>query len=277
MTVPVKRRPKPKAVVQKPAPGPRNRAALAQAGAEHDARPTRVSIIFEHQPDGTVMLAAGHCEAVAHQKRLENALGTTSKSFVAFNLGQIERAVRDPQAKEAQNETAFNAALAMIEAIKPQDELEGALAVQMVGCHAAAMDMLGRARHTASTEHLALYSNMATKMQRTFTAQLEALARMRGKGQQTVRVEHVTVQAGAQAIVGDVHHHPRGRDSGGQAKFEEQQYETGDPAARAQECQALPSPDAARDGVPISSDAERPVPNPRRTVARRATRKSERP
>ena len=33
---------------------------------------------------------------------------------------------------------------------------------------------------------------------------LDALSKHRGKGQQVVRVEHVTVQAGGQAIVGNV-------------------------------------------------------------------------
>ena len=44
----------------------------------------------------------------------------------------------------------------------------------------------------------------ADKLVRSFAALLEALNRHRGKGQQVVRVEHVTVQAGGQAIVGAV-------------------------------------------------------------------------
>lgn len=53
-------------------------------------------------------------------------------------------------------------------------------------------------------------TNRATKLMRTFTAQVEALQKLRGKGQQTVRVEHVTVNAGGQAIVGHVEHKARG-------------------------------------------------------------------
>lgn len=44
----------------------------------------------------------------------------------------------------------------------------------------------------------------AAKLSRVYADQMEALARYRGKSQQTVRVEHVTVQAGGQAIVGNV-------------------------------------------------------------------------
>jgi hypothetical protein len=44
------------------------------------------------------------------------------------------------------------------------------------------------------------------KLARTFAAQVEALKRYRSRGDQTVRVEHVTVNEGGQAIVGNVNH-----------------------------------------------------------------------
>ena len=50
--------------------------------------------------------------------------------------------------------------------------------------------------------------NLAIKLLRTFTTQLEALQRYRGKGQQKVTVEHVNVNAGGQAIVGTVQSPP---------------------------------------------------------------------
>lgn len=260
----------------KPAPGPRNQAALDRAAAEHSARPVRVSVKFEHQGDGSLILGATHRETEAHQTRLENALGTTSPSFMATCLAQLDIIVRGHGEEPGGNERAFNAALAMIEAIGPQDELEAALAVQMVGCHVAALDMLGRATQTASTDRLALFGNMATKMQRTFTAQIEALGRMRGKGQQTVRVEHVNVHPGGQAIVGDVHHHPRGKQ-GGNPKNEEPPHETWSAATGAQEREALPCEDATGNGVPVAGNAERPLQDSRRPIDRRRNRKSERP
>ena len=48
------------------------------------------------------------------------------------------------------------------------------------------------------------------KLGRTFAAQVEALKRYRSRGDQTVRVEHVTVNEGGQAIVGNVNHGGRG-------------------------------------------------------------------
>ena len=48
------------------------------------------------------------------------------------------------------------------------------------------------------------------KLARTFTTQVEALKRYRSRGQQTITVEHVTVNAGGQAIVGNVETGGRG-------------------------------------------------------------------
>ena len=48
------------------------------------------------------------------------------------------------------------------------------------------------------------------KLARTFAAQVEALRRHRTGGEQKVTVEHVTVNEGGQAIVGNVSHGGRG-------------------------------------------------------------------
>jgi hypothetical protein len=60
--------------------------------------------------------------------------------------------------------------------------------------------MRRRAKTTDRVDFLTTYGGLAAKLLRTFTLQTEALARLRGQtGQQTVRVEHVTVEAGGQA------------------------------------------------------------------------------
>jgi hypothetical protein len=46
--------------------------------------------------------------------------------------------------------------------------------------------------------------NRMAKLMRTFTTQMEALQRYRGKGQQTIQVQHVQVNEGGQAVVGNV-------------------------------------------------------------------------
>src|SRR4051794_24293531 len=67
----------------------------------------------------------------------------------------------------------------------------------MVATHEA-----GMAEQTFAGRELGL--KYGDRLVRWFAVLTETLNRHRGKGQQVVRVEHVTVQAGGQAIVGAV-------------------------------------------------------------------------
>jgi len=174
------------------------------------------------------------------------------------NLTSLEVAVRGRGEARGREAASVNAALALMEAVAPQDELEGALAVQMASNHALTMEMLCRAKSTENTEHLALYGNLAVKLQRTFTAQIEALARLRGKGQQTVRVEHVTVAPGAQAIVGNVHHY---RGEGERPQSKDQSNATynsgGSPALLGSDSIGAPMPVSGRERAEAVPNARR--------------------
>jgi hypothetical protein len=255
-------------------PGPRTKAAIAQAQQACAKRPVHPYIKWQEVPGGA-QAASPHDDEHGHAEQLRDVFGTASSAFMMRHLTSLEVATRGRGEARGEEAESLNAALALIGAIDPKDELEGALAVQMASCHALTMEMLWKAKQATSTEHLQLTGNLAIKLQRTFTAQIEALARMRGKGQQTVRVEHVTVQPGAQAIVGDVHHHAPGAP-GVVSRTEELPHGSTTAAAIAQGSAALPCPDPQGNGVPIPSDAERPMPAPRRTVTRRAPRKSAR-
>jgi hypothetical protein len=96
-------------------------------------------------------------------------------------------------------------ALALLDGINPQDEIEGMLAVQMVGVHNMALDAMRLTMISDQyPEAKERNTNRAIKLLRTFTAQMEALDKHRRKGQQKVVVEHVHVHKGGQAIVGNV-------------------------------------------------------------------------
>lgn len=85
------------------------------------------------------------------------------------------------------------------------------------------------------------------------------LNRHRGKGQQKVTVEHVHVHSGGQAVVGVVET-PGGGD---RPKSEDQPHAK--QLAHAPE-PAMWSTDKERETVPITSDAERPLPDARRAI-----------
>ena len=90
--------------------------------------------------------------------------------------------------------------------IRPRDAVERMLAVQMAATHVA---LIRSSRWLANAETIpqveAHYSGF-NKLARTYAAQVEALRKHRNGGSQTVRVEHVTIEAGAQAVVGNVQH-----------------------------------------------------------------------
>jgi hypothetical protein len=105
-------------------------------------------------------------------------------------------------------------ALATINGIGPKDELEGLLAVQMIGVHSLAIECLKRAsREGQTTFGMDANINRAMKLLRTFTTQMEALNRHRGKVGQQMVVGNANVNEGGQAIVGPVSHDGRGKAS----------------------------------------------------------------
>src|SRR5690242_4690018 len=77
---------------------------------------------------------------------------------------------------------------------------------------------------------LEVLGNLTNKFMRTYTMQLDALARKRRKGEQRIKVKHVHVYAGGQAVVGNIH-----RGGRGTAKNEQRPYERkkAKPATRA--------------------------------------------
>lgn len=135
--------------------------------------------------------------------RLQKALGTTSSAFVNASLFQLQRAAQLPGIGVC--ESAMNAALAMIEAAKPKDEIEAALAVQMAATHCAAMAVLARMEAAFGSERrVASFGTAAARLLRAFATQVETLRRLRSGGSQHVRVEHVHISEGSQAVVGIV-------------------------------------------------------------------------
>jgi len=100
---------------------------------------------------------------------------------------------------------AINYTMALLEDIAPQDGLEGMLATQMVACHNLAMEMSKRAMHTKQSGSVSAQCvTQATKLMNTFASQIDVLQKYRNKGQQVIKVQHVTVNDGGQAIVGNV-------------------------------------------------------------------------
>lgn len=140
--------------------------------------------------------------------KFAKTLGTSDMDCGKFLLKQTHDAHPDKDKHSAAE--VVNQVTPLLHAIEPRDELEGMLAVQMVGIHNLTMEMMRRVSITDQTvDGVNDNINRINKLSRTFVAQLEALDRHRNKGQQKMTVEHVHVNKGGQAIIGSVE---RGED-----------------------------------------------------------------
>jgi hypothetical protein len=145
-------------------------------------------------------------------QQLKNALGTGSSAFVNASLVQLIAAAKLPGG--GLSETAVNASLAFIENAKPKDEVESALLIQMACTHTAAMSILAMfaGGHGYGPDG-PLKASAAARLMRAYATQVETLRRLRKGGSQVVRVEHVQVNKGGQALIGNVRKDGNGRES----------------------------------------------------------------
>ena len=132
-----------------------------------------------------------------------------NKALITGLIGQI--ASLGAQGKRL-DEDASNFVLGFVETMKPRDAAETLLLTQMGATHQAMMMMARRLNHAENIPQQDAAERALNKLGRTFTAQMDTLKRYRSKGQQTVRVERVTIEPGAQAVVGNVHHGGGGHD-----------------------------------------------------------------
>lgn len=132
---------------------------------------------------------------------LMGTLGTASPEFMHGLLKQVMNAA-SPGREVSEADTNF--VLSVIDGVEPRDEVEAMLGAQMAAVHMATMTFARRLAHVENLPQQEGAERAFNKLARTFTTQMEALKRYRSTGQQTVRVERVTVEAGGQAVVGSV-------------------------------------------------------------------------
>jgi pimeloyl-ACP methyl ester carboxylesterase len=96
--------------------------------------------------------------------------------------------------------------LGLAEGEAKYDDLEKQLAAAPVACtHTAAMAVLAKVDVAFATEQrIAAFGSAAARLLKAYAMQIEVLRRLRHGGQQVVRVEHVHVNDGGQAVIGNV-------------------------------------------------------------------------
>jgi hypothetical protein len=103
--------------------------ALASCSGVSDGRSQPVRVRLQRINCGFAKAHPADGEGKLWWARLKKALGTSSSAFVNASLFQLQSAARLPG--DGISEVAVNAALALIEAVAPKDEVEAALAVQI--------------------------------------------------------------------------------------------------------------------------------------------------
>jgi len=252
-----RRKPKQEDIAKRYQPTERERAVVDAYFARKEQIPPapRLKVV---ETDGVNKIEADHPDGAIAQILLMEALGTTDSAFLDGLLAQLANA--GIQGRQVDSRT-LNFMLSVVKGIAPRDQLEAMLAAQMAAVHMATMTFARRLAHGETIPQQDSAERAFDKLARTFASQLEALNRHRGKGQQKVIVEHVHVHAGGQAVVGTIET-PGGGD---RSKSEDQPH--------AKQIAHAPQPTMwsahkEREPVPVTGDAERLLPDARRTVPR---------
>jgi hypothetical protein len=198
---------KPEREVAKPyEPTSRECAAVKASFAKQEEKTPAPRVKIEIE-EGLLNIWPDHPMPSVGIRLLMEATGTTDPTFLRALLYQLaDAATTDGKT----NESEVNFMLSVVKGAEPKDQVEAMLAAQMAVVH---MQTMASARKLANAEYLPQQDSAErafNKLARTFTMQIEAFKRYRTGGQQKVTVEHVTVNAGGQAIVGNVAHGGRG-------------------------------------------------------------------
>lgn len=122
----------------------------------------------------------------------------------AFSRGYTLQLARSFSTADGLKPEDLDYSMAVVRAIDPRDPTEALLAAQMSAVHSATMYAAQFFRSAQTVPQQECASTMLNKLARTFATQLESLKKYRSTGEQSIRVQHVTVRGGGQAIVGDV-------------------------------------------------------------------------
>ena len=122
--------------------------------------------------------------------RLKKALGTASSDFVNAAMFQLQHAARLNCG--GISDIALNAALAMIEAAAPGNEIEAALAIQMACTHTAAMSVLARFGSGGGSQgRVVPLANAAARLLRAYSIQVATHRRLRHGGDRRMGIRDI--------------------------------------------------------------------------------------
>ena len=152
--------------------------------AKYLERSKREPVKFKRGTDdsGKPILELHTSDVTSGLAKLNEAFGTPDAELQTFLLNQVVQTFKGLVSSDGFNDSRMaefsNYTMAFLNGIQPQDEIEGMLAVQMIAVHNMIMETMKLAMITGQPpQWVETNVNHATKMLRTFTAQMEALKR----------------------------------------------------------------------------------------------------
>jgi hypothetical protein len=177
--------------------------AAERTAMETLARKEKTPRVKVAETKGKKVLSLDHPNQAYGHALLMKALATDDVDFPDEILAQLAIAsVHDGKVYDRE----LNFMVAVVKGIQPRDQLETMLAVQMAAVHSLTMNMVCRLNASFLLPQLEITERAVNRLARTFALQMETLKRYRCSGEQRVTVEHVTVNDGGKAIVGNVAH-----------------------------------------------------------------------
>jgi hypothetical protein len=239
-------------------PTGQERAAIERVLKRQANRAPAARFNIEMTAANIASISADHPEPRIGHSLLADALGTGDCEFAAGLLMQLADVSRSGKVVTKQE---LNFLLSVVHGINPKDETEALLAVQMAAIHKATIVAATRLARVETIPQQDSASNMLNKLARTFASQVEALKKYRSAGEQTIKVQHVTVNDGGQAIVGNVSQGGGGTaKNGGQPHGPSAANEFGTALLSHEQTLSpeMSSPGAARlEGMPVSRSTRR--------------------
>lgn len=157
-------------------------------------RPASPGIMFEPVGKGEAigyLATSPHDNLAAWEIQIHDAFGTRSQSTVRTFIRHLEdlcgKAWNDADQQWKPSETELNMALNFISGTRPRNEMEAALAAQMLAVHLMQMKVSAQALGSGWVDPRD--AAIAGKLARTYTMQVDVFARLRGRKSPTQSIK----------------------------------------------------------------------------------------
>ncbi|NOS76297.1 MAG: hypothetical protein HOP36_17520 [Methyloglobulus sp.] len=203
---------KKKSITQPYEPTPQETEIIAAHRDKVKNQKPAPALKFVKNEKGKLAVNVDHKDQAVGWTLYMESLGSADSDFV---VGFTNQLINEGSTGSEPKENEINYLLSIVRGIEPRDPLETMLALQMAAVHNATMTFSRRLATVTTIPQQDSAERAFNKLARTFTTQIEALKRYRSTGESKVTVQHVTVNEGGQAVIGDV------TSGGGQQKSEE--------------------------------------------------------